>query len=395
MAKTVAVVFGGGHVSSWHAGLYGVVKKAEETGRKVIGFRDGFVGANNGVYYELTSKEIEPDRSGVLIGASRAKVNPAKVKDTLAKLKRSGVNVEAIVGFCGDDHLKQLHKLWAEEEIPVVGWPKTMDNDISNTYFALGYPTAAVHAIEAVRRGYTTAWTYARCHIISMFGRDTDWVAAAAGGFAPADLVIGGEIDESSVYTTKYNIDYLLQRIKQIRENNRIRYGRPFAVIAIAEGAKIDRLESHLSDYQMDVHGHLKIEPEKLVLSLKYALLEIDKNLDISTDTLTYDNLRNCSPVEIDKELSIRAGERCIEALDDGQTHACAVISCDRQSGEFSVDLATLPDVYEKRRLRAEGFMDYDRLEPTREFLEYYEPLFGKAKTHEEILPARPPERVV
>jgi hypothetical protein len=110
---------------------------------------------------------------------------------------------------------------------------------------------------------------------------------------------------------------------------------------------------------------------------------------------LTYDNLRNSPPTPLDKRLSIRAGEACVEAIDAGNFGVSVIVKRADKAEDIDVGTEHLSKVFEKRCLRPEDFMDYDNLVPTKKFLDYYQPIFGAAKTHEEILPTRLEEHAV
>jgi hypothetical protein len=97
----------------------------------------------------------------------------------------------------------------------------------------------------------------------------------------------------------------------------------------------------------------------------------------------------------LDKDLSIRAGERCIEAVANEEFGVSVVIKEAPVVEDIDVGTEPLPRVFEKRCLRPEGFLDYEQLRATEKFLEYYSPIFGPARKHEEILPPRLDERAV
>jgi ATP-dependent phosphofructokinase / diphosphate-dependent phosphofructokinase len=384
---TIALAFGGGHVAPWQAAALGAYNRAREAGYEVIAFNGGFKGGNEGSYFVVSPEHLDRTRAGIPYGSSRAEVDPRKVADNLVKIKRDGYDVKGVIGLCGDDHLKQTNRLQTEEGIPVMGWPKTMDNDLSHTYFTLGYHTTAMNAARAVRQGINGAITNGRIHIITMFGRDTDWVVAAAGGFGGASITVGGELESNQTYVTKYRLDYIIDLANQEFKENESRYGRPFAVVAVGESAAIEGLASHVDLGQVDDHGHPKIKPEKLALALGNAFKEAGIK-DVSTDTLTYDTLRNCAPSQLDMELGEEAGAMCAEKLIEGESGQSVVTVRDPDSKRgVRLDTAPLDKVFVQRFLRPEGFMDYDRLKVDPRFIDYYEPVLGKATTIEDLIP--------
>lgn len=397
----IAIVTAGGHVSCFHAGMLGIAQTAEANGVGVIGFKDGFLGAKQGKYCHLDSERLGEyvNRAGSIIGSSREKVakdsekgidDPAMIKAVLDRLYRVGINVRGIIGMAGDDHLAQLHNLAEEEEIPVVGWPKTMDNDLSKTYHTLGYPTAAMNAARAIRQGQDGAWTNNKVHIVTMFGRDTDWIAAAAGAWGAADLVVGGESGRARVY----DIAEIHAKAVQAVMQNKQEYGRRFAVIAVAEGASITGIESHVDESAKDPYGSPKLVPEKLALAIQAGFKQIDKTLPTSIDSLTYDTLRNCPPNNQDRVRAHQAGVECARRVIDGESDICIVMKQKELGGNF-IGTAPLAEVARKRFLAPEGFMDYEKMRPTQALVDYYAPLFGEPLSKEKVLFGKLEERSV
>lgn len=387
----IAIITAGGHVSCFHAGMIGVARTAEENGLGVIGFKDGFQGAKNGEHYVLTAEYLNryANRGGSVIGSSRERLGTGdseKIAVVLKKLReKKGINVRGIVGMSGDDHLGQLHRLHTETGIPVVGWPKTIDNDLSHTYHTLGYPTAAMNAARAIRQGHDGAWTNNRVHIVTMFGRDTDWMVAAAGAWGAADLVVGGE--------SAYDISQIYEKAAAAVMRNKGDYGREFAVIAVSEGTSLKEkgIESHVDEASKDGHGNPKLVPERLALAIQAGFKKIDKKLATSIDVFTYDTLRNCPPTADDAHKAYQAGAMCARKIIAGESDICVVI---KNEGDF-LSTAPLSEVARKRYLAQEGFMDYEKMQPTQAFVDYYTPLFGGRPSREEVLFQRPEERSV
>lgn len=387
MKDYIAILTGGGYVPCFHSAMLGITETAEKNGLGVIGFKDGFKGANSGAYYVLTSKFIKEyaDRGGSVIGSSREKSNPKMVKEVLARFREKGMNIKGIIGMAGDDHLGQLHRLYSEEKIPVVGWPKTMDNDLSETYHTLGYLTAAMNAAKSIRQAQDGAWTGSRVHIVTMFGRDTDWVVAAAGAWGAADLIVGGESGTARIY----DIKEIYEKAKAAVERNQKQYGRKFAVIAVAEGASITGIESHIDESAKDIHGNPKLVPQKLALAIQAGFKKLDEKMATSIDSLTYDTLRNCQPIESDKIRAHQAGAMCAEKVIAGEFDVCVVIE---EGAKGTMKTMPLAKVAVKRFMAPLGFMDYENMQPTQAFIDYYTPLFGKPLKREEVLFKKPEE---
>ena len=377
MPKRIAILTGGGHISSFHAGMLGVVKEAAKHNCEVIGFRDGYRGTVSDRWIPLSVEMLEADRAGSLLGSSRERAEPHAVKEALARH-----SIDALIVMGGNDHLGEAAKL-AAQGLPVVGWPKTMDNDLSKTYFTLGYPTAAMRAAQMLREAHADALTSSRCHLVTIFGRDTDWVVAAAGVWGAADVIVPAE-RAAGVTVTRYDVPFLLAKINAAMEANNQRFGRPFAVVVVAEGADIDGLASHLNPEDFDKHGNVKIEPMKLAVTLKDALRDVSaKKLVIAIDCASY-VLRNGPPIDLDRRLAEKAGAASCKAALAGELGVSSVIRLGKRGWDVCVE--PLAEVAPQRFMRPEHLFDYDRMEVLPAFAEFYTPVFGPPPKKEDVV---------
>jgi 6-phosphofructokinase len=379
MPKRIALLTGGGHISSFHAGMLGVCLEAEKHGYEVIGFRDGYRGTVNDKWMPLTADTLEPEKAGSVLGSSRERADPEAVRRALAKHE-----VRALIVMGGNDHLGEAAKL-AADGLPVVGWPKTMDNDLSMTYFTLGYPTAVARGAQMVRDAHVDALTSSRVHLITIFGRDTDWVVCGAGVWGAADLIVPAEkTGRGGVAEPRYSIQFLLERIQEATQRNEQRFGRPFAVVLVAEGADINGIASHLNEDDFDKHGNVKIEPMKLAIALKDALRDASgKKLSVAIDCASY-ILRNGPPTALDRRLAEKAGRACVKAIDAGRLGVSSII----RRGEKGIGICTAPldQVAPQRFMRPEKYFDYAQMSVMPAFAEYYTPALGPPPTKEGVV---------
>jgi len=376
MAKRIGILTGGGHISSFHAGMLGICSEAEAAGYEVMGFRDGYRGTVSDSWIPLTAETVEPEKAGSLLGSSRERADADAVAKAVAKH-----GLAALVVMGGNDHLGEAAKL-ADAGLPIVGWPKTMDNDLSTTYFTLGFPTAAMHGAQMVREAHADALTSARVHLITVFGRTTDWAACACGVWGAADVIVPSEKYCEGVDETRYDIRFIFERVEAAVAANESRYGRRFAVVVVAEGADIDGLASHLDPEDFDAHGNPKIEPMKLAVTLKAAFRDLGgKKYPIAIDAASY-ILRNTRPTDLDKRLAEAAGRACVRAVVDGQVGVGAVI----KRPDLTVDIAPLAEIAPQRFMRPEKYYDYERMEILPAFGEYYTPAFGPPPAKEDCL---------
>lgn len=411
--KRIAVLTGGGHVTSLNAGIVGVLSGAKEKNWQVYGALDGWEGMEQGNLLNLTEADVEAahlrSKGGSELGSSRRKPNLEAVMETIEDYKIDGVVVEG-----GDDTHSVGKRLKEDYDVPVVGWPKTMDNDLSETYFCLGYPSAVKEAGNTLRDSIDMAATHNRIVIATMFGRHTDWVSGGSAAYGNADLVIPAEeeVDIEDIY------DEMRYKYERNGIDNNVKDG--FAVAAVSEGASIRGLDEYVGrdedvleealgevlsnylteaqmnefgdemlrdlkgvvkegeDHDTDQFGNIKLNPFLLTHNLSSAIegMSRDKGNPVKTApmTLTY-QLRNGSPTRLEEELGVSAGKECVRFLRRGLTGKMVGILYDN---EFYVGPKDFEDVIEERKVSETDLIDYDNLEANEEAcLDYLQPLLG------------------
>ena len=386
MVKTVLHLTGGGHICSWGSGQKRLIELARQKGWRILGARDGWAGLNKGIVYDLTNQPIDGIelRGGSFIGSSRTLPDPGKAIKTLEKY-----GVDAVVAMGGDDTLGAASQLFEEHGINIVGWPKTMDNDLFETYCTLGYPSAASIASSNVRDMHDVAWSHSRVAWVTLFGRNTDWAVAAAGAYGLADMIVPCE--------QPYEISFILEKLKERVKSNRERYDRSFAVVAVAEGASISGVESHVRAEEVDAFGNPKLDPLNLVLNLERAAKR--EGFECAVEALTY-RLRNGAPTKVDAMLAEKASEKCIELIEREMFGYMAAVTYDGKN--LSIDHVPLKKVIrwtksqsgkvttEKRPVKGTGYIDYEELRATPEYVEYAAPFLGKPAKIEEVVYSHP-----
>lgn len=238
--KTIGILTGGGDCPGLNAVIRAVVKSATiKYGWRVIGIRDGF----DGLIFpdrmmELTRKEISGIliRGGTILGTSNRgnpfcypiEENGATVEKDVSPLlienfKKSGLDALVITG--GDGTMKIGLELF-KRGIPVVGVPKTIDNDLSATEVTFGFDTAVRTATEAIDKLHSTAESHHRVMLVEVMGRDAGWIALHAGMASGAHIILLSEIPFT-----------LSGIVKKIREREAI--GRRYSIIVVAEGCRM------------------------------------------------------------------------------------------------------------------------------------------------------------
>src|SRR5437588_7613902 len=161
-------------------------------GGDVVGVRDGWKGLVEGLFEPLGPREISGllPRGGTIIGTTRT--NPYKLDGGVERVLEhfSTADLGALVAIGGEDTLGVAARLHEEREFPVVGVPKTIDNDLSATDYTFGFDTAVAICTEAIDRLHTTAESHNRVMVVEVMGRHTGWIAVHSGIAGGADVIL-------------------------------------------------------------------------------------------------------------------------------------------------------------------------------------------------------------
>jgi 6-phosphofructokinase 1 len=234
--KKIGVLTGGGDAPGLNAVIRAVVKAACNAGIEVVGLEDSF----DGLLDPSRSRPLTPRHvtgilrlGGTILGTTNhgdpfeypvetpeGKVDYSdRVVETFHKM---GLHALVVIG--GDGSLSIAHKFYLKG-IPVVGVPKTIDNDIVGTTSCFGFDTAVAFAADAIDRLHTTAEAHKRIMVVEVMGRYAGWIALNAGVAGGADVILMPEIP--------YDLEKVAHSIRQ-----RDAFGAKFSIIVVAEGAK-------------------------------------------------------------------------------------------------------------------------------------------------------------
>lgn len=251
MTKKIAILTSGGDCAGLNAVMRAAVLRAHGLGWEVIGIENGTAGLLDipARYKTLTPQHFDCNvmrMGGTVLGTTNSK-NPfaypmpdGTVKDRSDELLSAlkGIGVEALIGIGGDGSFDILSRLVKQGGLNFVGVPKTIDNDVYMTDFAVGYDTAVSVATEALDRLQPTAASHDRVMILEVMGRDAGHIALATGIAGGADVILIPEID--------YTIENVAAKIKQVKEQ-----GRNFALVVVSEAVKTPDGQKH----QVVYHG--------------------------------------------------------------------------------------------------------------------------------------------
>ncbi len=235
--RQAGILTGGGDCPGLNAVIRGFVRTCTQVyGWRVFGIKDGFDGLVGNHYMELTSRDVRglQVRGGTILGTTN-RGNPLKypikkkgimvfedVTDEIVKnVKKKGLDVVVAVG--GDGTMKIAQALF-EKGVPMIGVPKTIDNDLGVTDVTFGYNSAVSCATEALDKLHTTAESHHRILVLEVMGRDCGWIALEAGIAGGADVILIPEIP--------FGLDSICRHIHQRKMG-----GSRFSIVVAAEGA--------------------------------------------------------------------------------------------------------------------------------------------------------------
>ena len=185
-------------------------------------------------------------RGGTILGTSRT--NPFKdeggPEQVLATLEREGI--DALIPIGGEDTLGVAKRLHAEHGVPVVGVPKTIDNDLDGTDFTFGFQTAVQIATDAIDRLHTTAESHNRVIIVEVMGRHAGWIAVYAGMAGGADAILVPE--------RPFDIEEVCDHLRRRHDA-----GRNFSIVVVSEGAVPAGGDGPSDTGQTDAFGHARL----------------------------------------------------------------------------------------------------------------------------------------
>ncbi|MGH3005509.1 MAG: 6-phosphofructokinase [Gaiellaceae bacterium] len=228
MSKKVGVLTGGGDCPGLNAVIRAVTRRSLDRGHEVLGIRAGWRGLVDGRLEPLDYRAISGilPRGGTIIGTSRT--NPFKVdggvERVLGHFRENGL--DALVAIGGEDTLGVAARLFEEERLPVVGVPKTIDNDLSATDYTFGFDTAVFIATEAIDRLHTTAESHNRVMVVEVMGRHTGWIAVMSGIAGGADVIL---IPEHPI-----TVEEACEDLRRRHER-----GKDFSIVVVSEGYEL------------------------------------------------------------------------------------------------------------------------------------------------------------
>jgi phosphofructokinase-like protein len=301
----IGVLTSGGDCPGLNAVIRSVVHRAVvDHGDEVIGFHDGWKGLLECDYRKLDLDAVGGilARGGTILGSSR--VQPAHLRGGVERARGhvADLGLDAIIPIGGEGTLKAANLL-SEAGLPIVGVPKTIDNDIASTDVTFGFDTAVGVATDALDRLKTTAESHQRVLIVEVMGRHTGWIALHSGMAAGAHAIVVPE--------RPFDIEELAALV-----GKRFSAGKKFAIVVVAEGAKPREDSSMRVDVGIkDMYGH-----ERFTGVANQLSVELEERLGKEARPVILGHVqRGGTPTAYDRVLATRFGWHAVEAVHRGE----------------------------------------------------------------------------
>jgi phosphofructokinase-like protein len=322
MTRTIGVLTGGGDCPGLDAAIRAVVLAGIREGYSVTGIRNGWQGLIGNDLLPLTADSVSGiiSEGGTMLGTSR--LNPLVGPENLQKIRRtmSDAGMDAIIVIGGNGTLSAASELF-DRGIPLVGIPKTIDNDVAGTDRSFGFDTAVSIVTDAIDRLRTTAESHHRIMVVETMGRDAGWIALMAGIAGGADRILIPEL--------RFSMDMVCSALLE-----RYKAGRRSSVIVIAEGVHHNEIcDEAVQACDRDECGH-----EKFVGAGNRLGRELEKRLGIETRVTVLGYIqRGGSPTAYDRVLATRFGAAAVEQIRKGH-FGCMVALQGSGIGTVSLD---------------------------------------------------------
>jgi ATP-dependent phosphofructokinase / diphosphate-dependent phosphofructokinase len=304
----VGVLTAGGDCPGLNAVIRAVTRRCLNGGHHVVGLKRGYLGLADRMYEPLNMRTV----SGILpLGGtilSTSSFDPFREPDGVERVKAAFAQDEfdAVVAIGGEHTMSITRRLNDETGLPMVGVPKTIDNDVPCTDFTFGFATAVQVASDAIDRLHTTAQSHDRVMVIEVMGRNTGWIAVFSGIAGGADAIVIPELE--------LTVEEICESI-----NARHERGKDFSIVVVAEGAELafasgEKRQVRTSE-ETDEYGYPRLGGIGLALGE-----EIESRTGFETRVTTLGHVqRGGTPTASDRVLATRYGVKAAELVENGE----------------------------------------------------------------------------
>ncbi len=312
--RRLGILTSGGDCPGLNAVIRGVVKSGHYLGYEVLGFLNGFEGLANPVRYRSLDYS---NTTGILtqggtilgstnkgrFGATAGKSNRVSIDPVLLKQVRQNLedlDIDGLICLGGDGSLAIAYQLF-EYGIPVVGCPKTIDNDLGCTAFSFGFDSAIACAADALDRLHTTAASHGRVMVLEVMGRHTGWIAVHGGIAGGGDVILIPEIP--------WTYENVLSKIA-----HRQSMGKNFTLVVVAEGAALPGGQL-VTQETGNAHQQSRLGGIGEIISA-----EISKRMNTEARCVVLGHLqRGGGPTAFDRVLATQYGAHAVRLVEEGR----------------------------------------------------------------------------
>ncbi len=293
----VGILTAGGDCPGLNAVIRAAARRLLARGHEPLGLRRGYRGLAERDHLPLDQKTV----SGILhLGGtilSTSNYNPFREPEGLQKVRAAQAEdpLDAVIAIGGEHTMMITRKLAEEVGLPVIGVPKTIDNDVVGTDYTFGFDTAVQTVVSALDRLHTTAQSHDRVMVVEVMGRNTGWIAVFAGIAGGADAILIPELE--------LTVEDVAAAIARRHER-----GKDFSIIVVAEGAKLsfasgEKRLIRASD-DVDTYGYPRLGGIGAALAV-----EIEERTGYETRVTTLGHVqRGGTPTATDRLLATRYG---------------------------------------------------------------------------------------
>ena len=303
----IGILTAGGDCPGLNAVIRAVARSAMGEGDTAVGIVDGYRGLADREYFELDMRGVSGilHLGGTILGTSS--FEPFR-EQRVADVSRAFAEdeLDAVIAIGGEHTMDMTRRLHEQEGLPLIGVPKTIDNDVTGTDYTFGFDTAVEIATGAIDRLHSTAQSHDRVMVIEVMGRNTGWIAAHSGLAGGADGIVIPEAPET--------VESLARAI-----NARHERGKDFSIIVVAEGAEL-RFESGESrqvraSEQTDEYGYPRLGGIGVALAA-----ELERLTGFETRTVVLGHVqRGGTPTSTDRVRATRFGAVAYDLAKEGR----------------------------------------------------------------------------
>ena len=303
----IGVLTAGGDCPGLNAVIRAIGRSAIERGDEAVGIMRGYAGLANREYKPLDMLAVSGilHLGGTILGTSSFEPHREQAVGAVREAFAAD-ELDAVVAIGGEHTMEITRRLYEEDGLPLIGVPKTIDNDVAGTDLTFGFDTAVQVVTDAIDRLHTTAQSHDRVMVVEVMGRNTGWIAVYAGISGGADAIVIPEVPST--------VEELAAGIRKRHER-----GKDFSIIVVAEGAKL----AHESGEERlvrpaattDAYGYPRLGGIGIALGR-----EIEEATGYETRVTVLGHVqRGGTPTATDRMLATRYGVKAFEMCRDGE----------------------------------------------------------------------------